>query len=299
MAAIDQGTDLLNKLSQALVTVSRGDPIISLRSELQSKFDAIEDRFAGIVEATKLQHDDLVRVPTQVDRAVEGLKDLLLGNLTALEARTNGKLSTSHAELEGQVAASVEKLNGQILITRAEALEKFTGINNQFSQNDKALTAALQAQEKQAIATNDSNTAASTKMEDGFARAITQQSDILTEVRRNYDAQFNEVKSRLDKREGFTNAADPQVTSVLTSLGSTMATMQVEMARSIAKIGDTNSLAIQELAMSLRKVERTEASSKDRGMGRGEIISYITMGILVLSQIVVMFTVFAPHAVPH
>jgi hypothetical protein len=299
MAAVDQSSDLLNKLSQALVTVSRGDPIISLRSELQSKFDAIDNRFIGIDEATKLQHEDLVRVPTQVDREIKGLDNLLSGKIVAVEARIDGKLATINAELVGKIESNTEKLNGQILITRAEALEKFTGINNQFSQNDKALTAALQAQEKQAIATNDSNTAASTKMEDGFARAITQQADILTEVRRNYDAQFNEVKSRLDKREGATGVSDPQMASAMSGLGNSIITMQGEITRAFTKVSDTNAQAIQELAVSLRKVERTEASVKDRGMGRGEIISYITMAILVLSQIVVMFTVFAPHAVAH
>lgn len=299
MAAIDQGSDLLNKLSQALVTISRGDPIISLRSELQAKFDAIESRFETFETSTKLQHDDLVRVPTQVDRAIEGLDDLLTGRLGAVEARVDGKVTTINAELNGRVDTAVAELKGTVAITRAEALEKFAGINNQFAQGDKALTAALQAQEKQAIATNDSNTAASTKMEDGFSKLLAQQADILTEVRRNYDAQFTEVKSRLDKREGVSSVADPQLASAFAGLSNNMTMMQTEVTRAFTKMSDANVAAISELKIDLRKIEKTEASGKDRSMGRGEIVSYIMMSVLVLSQIVVMFTVFAPSHVVH
>jgi hypothetical protein len=299
MSEVDQGPELLNKLSQALIAVSRGDPIISLRSELQAKFESIDSRFAGFETSTKLQHDDLVRVPTQVDRAIEGLDDLLTGRLAAAEAKIEGKLTTINAELNGRIDTAVAELKGAIAITRAEALEKFAGINNQFAQGDKALTAALQAQEKQAIATNDNNTAASTKMEAGFTKIIEQQTSILTEVRRNYDAQFTEVKSRLDKREGVSSVADPQLASAFAGLSNNMTIMQTEVTRAFTKMSDANVAAISELKVDLRKIERTEASGKDRSMGRGEIVSYIMMSVLVLSQIVVMFTVFAPSHVVH
>ena len=299
MSEVDQGPELLNKLSQALIAVSRGDPIISLRSELQAKFESIDSRFAGFETSTKLQHDDLVRVPTQVDRAIEGLDDLLTGRLAAAEAKIEGKLTTINAELNGRIDTAVAELKGAIAITRAEALEKFAGINNQFAQGDKALTAALQAQEKQAIATNDNNTAASTKMEAGFTKIIEQQTSILTEVRRNYDAQFTEVKSRLDKREGVSSVADPQLASAFAGLSNNMTIMQTEVTRAFTKMSDANVAAISELKVDLRNIERTEASGKDRSMGRGEIVSYIMMSVLVLSQIVVMFTVFAPSHVVH
>src|SRR6202023_698453 len=68
------GTELLVKLSTALALISKGDPLVSLRTELATQFDAIQTRFTAIDKATELKHDDLVRVPTQVDKAVSALE---------------------------------------------------------------------------------------------------------------------------------------------------------------------------------------------------------------------------------
>jgi hypothetical protein len=286
--------DILTKLSQALMQVSRGDPLVALRNEFQTELRSVHTRFAGIDTATKLQHEDMVRVPTDIDRAVGGLRAEMTARMEGALAKVDGKIDTAFAELEG-------KVDGHI----AETKEKFNGVNNQFGSNDKALTAALQAQEKQAIATNDSNTAASTKMEAGFAALIKQGQEFLSEVRKNFEAQiaelrkssemqFNDIKSRLDVTQGKTSISDPQLANALSSLGSGMVSMQETMTRSMSKMADTNAEAIRELAKSLRTVEKSEAGAKERGMGRGEIVSYIMMGVLVLSQAVTIYAVL-PH----
>jgi hypothetical protein len=283
--ATDNPNEMLNKLQQALVIVSRGDPIIALRAELETKFEAIATKFSGIDKATDLQHQDLVRVPTQVDRAVDSLHQLL-----------EKEIQKNIGILDGKVETSIAHLNGKIEKEIGVTTEKFTGVANQFSQNDKALTAALQAQEKQAIATNDSNTAASTKMEGGFSAMIRQQADILTEVRRTYDAQLTAINSRLDKGEGVTSVSSPQLASTISGINTSLTTMQDTVARSIASMANTNASAISDLSSSLRKVERSEAGTTSRSMGRGEIVSYVMMGVLVLSQIIVVYSVLLPHA---
>jgi hypothetical protein len=207
-------SDLLNKLSTALVQVSRGDPLVALRNELQTQFEAIQTRFSGIDKATELQHEDMVRVPTQVDRAVGGLRDLVSEMINTKIAIIDGKLETAVAHLNGKIEKEI-----------GETSEKFTGVANQFSQNDKALTAALQAQEKQAIATNDSNKAASDKMEAGFSELIRQQAGILVEVRRNYDAQITAINSRLDKGEGRSSYSDPALTTEMAKLSANVASL--------------------------------------------------------------------------
>jgi hypothetical protein len=91
--------------------------------------------------------------------------------------------------------------------------EKFRSIETQFAERDKrteqlsladktAIAAALQAQKEAAGAQNESNTAANVKTETNFAKLIDQGQALLLEVRRNTEAQINDLKSRLDKGEG-------------------------------------------------------------------------------------------------
>jgi hypothetical protein len=91
--------------------------------------------------------------------------------------------------------------------------EKFNSISTQFTERDKrteqlsladktAIAAALQAQKEAAGAQNESNTAANVKTETNFAKLIDQGQALLLEVRRNTEAQINDLKSRMDKGEG-------------------------------------------------------------------------------------------------
>lgn len=202
--SVETPSEILSRLSQALIQISRGDPIVSLRQELSQQFTSIDTRFKGIDRATELQHEDLVRVPTEVDRAIGGLRDLLKADIGTAVATIKGELSTHIAETK----------------------EKFSSVNSTFAQGDKALTAALQAQEKQAIATNDSNKAASDKMETGFTEALKQGREFLEEVRKSNEIQFNAINSRLDKNEGRTNVSDPVLTETLRSLAAAVATLR-------------------------------------------------------------------------
>jgi predicted HTH transcriptional regulator len=88
--------------------------------------------------------------------------------------------------------------------------EKFSSIGTQFAERDKrteqlsladktAIAAALQAQKEAAGAQNESNAAANAKTETNFAKLIEQNQALLLEVRRNTEAQINDLKSRLDK----------------------------------------------------------------------------------------------------
>jgi len=90
---------------------------------------------------------------------------------------------------------------------------KLEGVQTQFTERDKrteqlsiadktAIAAALQAQKEAAGAQNESNATANTKTETNFAKLIEQGQSLLLEVRRNTEAQINDLKSRIDKGEG-------------------------------------------------------------------------------------------------
>jgi chromosome condensin MukBEF ATPase and DNA-binding subunit MukB len=92
---------------------------------------------------------------------------------------------------------------------REVVMEKFAGIKDTFAQAGTALTAALQAQEKQAIATNDSNKAASDKMEAGFTKQIDMFSTTnKTELKGIRDI-ISDIKERITIIESRTSIIDP------------------------------------------------------------------------------------------
>lgn len=176
-------------------TVPNPDPTVRTVEQLQRDIGAsreiveannrgtrevLETRLAGMDKAIKLLQDSTDRMPQQMKDEVAQLKDLHQEKFHSMETR-----------LEIQ----------------------FVGVQTQFSERDKrteqlsladktAIAAALQAQKEAAGAQNESNAAANVKMETNFSKLIDQGQALLLEVRRNTEAQINDLKSRLDKGEG-------------------------------------------------------------------------------------------------
>lgn len=148
--------------------------------------DVIETRLSGMDKAIELLQTLTNKMPQYIKDEVSHLEKL-------------------HQEKFASILTNIET--------------RFDGVGTQFVERDKrveqlsladktAINAALAAQEKQAIAQNESNSAANTKMEGNFAKLIEQGQEFLLEYRRNTEAQINDLKSRLDKGEGTTRGAD-------------------------------------------------------------------------------------------
>jgi hypothetical protein len=190
---------LLSQLARALELISKGDPLVSLRTELRTQFDAVSTRFQSIDKATELQHDDLVRVPTQVDRAVGALRELLLAQIRAEMAEVGGKLNAL-----GEVSE-----------------ERFRGVQTQFNllkqateqldlANKTAIAAALQAQKESAGETQKSSQAAIAKSEASTSESIKALTAAFTTEIKGANDRINDVKSRLDRGEGIGSGGHQQ-----------------------------------------------------------------------------------------
>lgn len=200
-------SDLLNKLSEALIQVSRGDPVTSLRNELETQLRAIDVRFNGIDKATQLQHEDTVRVPTLVDRAVNSLRELLVAEIGVSIARVEGEIGKGFAGSKEIFQGAIEVVNEKITSLANVTTQQFKSIDDKFAEKDKAVSVGLSAQKESAAAQQDSNNTATRKMEDNFTKLLDQGRELLTEVRRNTELQINDIKSRLDKGEGGNSGA--------------------------------------------------------------------------------------------
>lgn len=223
----DLAGELGHKLVVALRSVS--DPAAQMqaisdrnaaavRRDLMTRIDAIDT-------ATKLWHDDLVRVPTEVQKAIAGLRD-------ALE-----QLVVRHiAELRGQVGRELERIGGQTAKLDEVSEERFRSIQTQFLllkqateqldlANKTAIAAALQAQKESAGETQKSSQAAIQKSETSTAEQIKALTATFQTDTAGIKQQITDLKSRMDRGEGQSGVTDPTTALALR-----------EMARDIASL---------------------------------------------------------------
>lgn len=165
--------DVLNKLSDALIQVSRGDPLVALRNETQAQFRAMADRLTSMDKATELQHQDLVRVPTLMDREMSAAKELL-----------RAELKTAFEVLRTLIDESEKRYRE---LKAAEAL---------------ALAAALQAAKEAVAEQNRSGALAISKSEAATGENIKQLQVAFQAANQATNEKIDDIKSRLDKGEG-------------------------------------------------------------------------------------------------
>ncbi len=184
--------------------------INSLRAEFAIRLAAVDTRFEAMDRAVQLQHDDYVRVPTLLDRAVNDLKTLI-----------SERFDTTAAHLRAHVDVTAEKFVG---IENHFRLRADLGTQRDESQKT-AIATALSAQKETTITTTEMIVSAMAKMETNFTRQIEQGQTLVNEVKRNTDERINDIKSRMDRGEGRTSVTDPAVGAALAELSQGIKTL--------------------------------------------------------------------------
>ena len=191
------------------LTGSRPDPDPTLRTmelvdkavyQLEGKFEA---RVAGIEKATILQHDDLVRVPTEVQKVTVALRELLESKIDKL------------AEVSEERFKSIQT-QFTLLKQATEQLD---------NANKTAIAAALQAQKESAGETQKTSQAAIAKSEASTSEAIRALTTTFGAATTAQADRINDLKGRLDRGEGKTSVTDPAVGAALAELSSGIKTL--------------------------------------------------------------------------
>lgn len=152
------------------------------------------------------------------------LRELLEARLSGIESRIEqGDKAVSLLQAFADRTPTTMDVQHEVIALRELAMEKFASVATQFVQRDTAVQAALQAQEKQAIATNDSNNKAIAKMEDNFTKLIEQGRELLQSVKDNTDVQIGDIKSRLDKGDGIARGSDKTTDRTSSVIGQVIA----------------------------------------------------------------------------
>jgi hypothetical protein len=181
---------------------SRPDPDPTLRTmelvdkavfQLESK---LEIRISGIEKAIGIQHEDMVRVPTEVQRSTSSLRELMESKLDKL------------AEVSEERFKSIQT-QFTLLKQATEQLDV---------ANKTAIAAALQAQKESAGETQKTSQAAIAKSETSTSEAIKALTTTINAANAATNDRINDLKGRLDRGEGKTSVTDPAVGAALTEL---------------------------------------------------------------------------------
>jgi len=147
--------------------------IAALKELLSNELDSVKQ---GIVVA----HEDLVRVPTEVQKQVGNLKELLENKIEALEKLDGEKFKA--------IVRSIE------IVEQARVEQK--------RDTATAVDAALRAAKEAVSELNASNAMAINKSESSMAKQLEQQSVQISTITKAFDEKVADLKDRLARSEG-------------------------------------------------------------------------------------------------
>jgi hypothetical protein len=157
----------------ALTTQMIWREIAALKELLTSELDALK-------KGIDVAHEDLVRVPTDVQKQVGTTKELLIEKIDAI----NKSMSLHVAHLEKQFD-TIEK----------QRVEQKTDTRT-------AVDDALKAAKELVFQQNQANNMANAKSEAAFSKHIDQLATLLTSEKNASNDRITDLKERLDKSEG-------------------------------------------------------------------------------------------------
>lgn len=152
--------------------------------------DLFEARMRGIDDGITKFHEDLVRVPTTLDRSITSLRELLEARLVR-----NADVTQQQFNRVDQLLIERDKRVDQMLIERDKRLDQSTVASS------TAIAAALQAQKEAAMETQKASNIAIAKAEVATAESIKQLQTLFQTAIGGLTTQVADVKSRLDKGE--------------------------------------------------------------------------------------------------
>jgi len=190
----------------------------SLRAELGIRFNAISAIIEANEKAVALQHDDLVRVPTDVQKTTSALREFLEQVIQTSSAKLGKELENLAGRIESLIAVSDERFKGiQIQFTFLKQANEQLDLANK-----TAISAALQAQKESAGETQKSSQAAIAKSETSTSEAIKALTSTFNAAMNGLTDRYNDLKSRLDRGEGKTSVTDPAIGAALSELSTSM-----------------------------------------------------------------------------
>ncbi len=163
-----------------MTTAQLDRTIVGLSENISAKFEAIGVRLNAMDKAVTVFHDDFTRVPTQVDRAIKDLRQLM------------------ESKIDKVVEVTVERF-ARVDVLFVEGDKRTQQLS---TANALALAAALQAAKEAVAEQNRSNTTAIAKSESAVGEQIPQLQVSFQTVNQGANEKIDDIKSRLYRGEG-------------------------------------------------------------------------------------------------
>lgn len=174
------------------------DPPILTTQQLWREIAALKEllltKSESIDKAVGVAHQDLVRVPTEVQRAVAAAKDVIDEKFVSV----NTKFDSLDKFREDLAALINEKLAG----VQKQFEERDIRVEQSARQTETAVNAALTAAEKAVGKQNESFTVSINKSEAATMKQIDQQAALIGSATKSLDDKITDVKDRLTRIEG-------------------------------------------------------------------------------------------------
>lgn len=194
-----------------------------LTTRIEALSSNADTRFNTILQQMQSTHDDLVRVPTTVDRSSKDLRELL-------ESKLSGDFGSVSARLNGMYDI-IDLLKTRIEIRSSESVAEVKHLRDVMNENVKRIETMIAERDsradqragdvKSAVDTAFQNAKeAITEIKASFTKLIDSMGLTINDKTQNLDRLISDLKDRLTSIESRSGATDPQVNSALTILTS-------------------------------------------------------------------------------
>jgi hypothetical protein len=162
----------------------------------ESKITAVQVHIEGMEKAVAIFQSDLTRVPTQLDRAVTGLRDLIEAKIINL----TDDLTAVHKILDRRDSDILTPINH----LKDLIYEKFTAVAAQFSERDVRTDQRASDTQKAVDAAFAAAKESTGKIEFGFTKSIDALQELLKATGKSSDDKIDDTKNRLTVIESRT-----------------------------------------------------------------------------------------------
>jgi len=234
---IQRPQEILPNPDPSVITTEMIDRAIdSLEKRITAKLDGIDGKYDarlnGIDKATNSFHDDLVRVPTLLDRSILGLRELIETRLSCAEHDVEA-ITNQVAHRSEQIKEQIDHLHA-LMISKIDELasvtaERFVGVASQFTERDTRTDQRAGDTKLAVDAAFAAAKEATGKIEAGFTKQIDSMSamidtktknadDKIAELRKSADDKFSDLKDRMTALESKGAVLDPSVSAAMSSM---------------------------------------------------------------------------------
>jgi hypothetical protein len=156
-------------------------------------------RLGGMEKAVEVFQGDLTRVPTQLDRAIVSLRDLLEAKLLHIE----GELA-AYGKDHARLLEEVKDIHISVRELAAVTDQRFMGISEQFKERDTRTDQRAGDTKLAVDAAFAAAKEATSKIEAGFTKSIDGQQTLLNTTTKSTDEKIGDLKDRMTAMENRT-----------------------------------------------------------------------------------------------